>query len=224
MIKRLLRKYQTWRYANSQKYKVKQDGTLLNAFYNTKTIFIHIPKTAGVSLLNAIYDDVILLESHRSMYFNKIALNIKSDKYFSFTVVRNPFARLYSAYIFLEKGGINRLDKNAFDTHLAKFKDFEDFVLNGLNKRIIFQITHLIPQHEYLCDLKGNIEVDFVGRFENLEKDIKSLSSKLGKEIVLSHLNKNTNKLNYTDVYTCEMIRKVNKVYKQDFEIFKYTF
>ena len=223
MINRLLRKYRAWRFATSQKYKVKQKGTLLNAFYNTKTIFIHIPKTAGMSLLNAIYDDVTL-ESHRSMYFNKIALNIKSDEYFSFTFVRNPFSRLYSTYTFLEKGGINKFDRDAFETHLAKFKDFEDFVLNGLNKEIIFQITHLIPQYEYLCDLRGNIEVDFVGRFEDLEKDIRNLSSKLGKDIVLSHLNKNTNKLNYTDVYTAEMIEKVHHIYQKDIDVFEYSF
>ena len=222
MFKNLLLKYRVFKQAKSQQRKVLIQGTLLNAFYKSKTIFIHIPKTAGVSLAKAIYGDVSL-EGHRSFYFNSIALNTKSEKYFSFTFVRNPFDRLYSAYKFLSKGGINYLDKLAFQTHLSEFKDFEDFILNGLNKKLIYEITHFIPQHEYLCDNKGNILVDFIGRFENLDKDILLLSKKLKKDINLSHHNFNR-KLDYKKVYTDEMISKVHQIYKKDIDIFKYNF
>ena len=58
MIKYLLSKYRTWKHAKSQHNKIFIEGTLLNAFYKSKTIFIHIPKTAGVSLAKAIYGDV----------------------------------------------------------------------------------------------------------------------------------------------------------------------
>ena len=149
MIKYLLLKYRTWKYAKSQHNKIFIEGTLLNAFYKSKTIFIHIPKTAGVSLAKAIYGDVSF-EGHRSFYFNSIALNIRNEEYFSFTIVRNPFDRLYSAYNFLKKGGMNHHDSLAFKTHLLKFNNFEDFVLNGLDNKLIFKITHLIPQHKYL--------------------------------------------------------------------------
>ena len=75
MIKKLLQKYHIWKHAKSQYKKVFNEGTLLNAFYKSKTIFIHIPKTAGASLVKAIYGDVTL-EGHRSFYFNSIVLNI----------------------------------------------------------------------------------------------------------------------------------------------------
>ena len=222
MIKYLLLKYRTWKYAKSQQNKIFIEGTLLNSFYKSKTIFIHVPKTAGVSLAKAIYGDVSF-EGHRSFYFNSIALNIKNEKYFSFTFVRNPFDRLYSAYTFLQNGGMNPIDKLVFQTHLSEFNDFEDFILNGLNTKLIYQITHLIPQHEYLCDKKGSILVDFVGRFENLESDILLLSAILSKDIKLSHHNYNK-KLDYREVYTAEMINKVNQIYQKDIDIFKYTF
>ena len=223
IIKRLLKKYHTWKFAKSQRYKVFKKGTLLNAFHESKTIFIHIPKTAGMSLLKAIYGDVTR-EGHRSLYFNRIALKSDKDNYFSFSFVRTPYDRLYAAYKFLEKGGINKLDKIAFETHLEKFKDFEDFVVNGLDKKLIFQITHLIPQSDFLCNTKGQILVDFIGRFENLEEDVKRLSLKLEKEIEVDHLNKNMKELSYTDVYTNEMIEKVKEIYKKDLAIFKYNF
>ena len=222
MIKYLLLKYRTRKHAKSQHNKIFIEGTLLNAFYKSKTIFIHIPKTAGVSLAKAIYGDVIL-EGHRSFYFNSIALNIKNEDYFSFSFVRNPFDRLYSAYKFLNAGGMNHLDKLAFQTFLSEFEDFEDFILNGLNEKLIYQITHFIPQHEYLCDKSGNILVDFIGRFEDLESDTLLLSKRLKKDINLSHLNFNS-KLNYKEVYTDEMIYKVNQIYQKDIDIFKYTF
>jgi len=222
MIRFFIRKYRICRDALSHRGKVTERGSLLNAFYETKTIFVHIPKTAGISLLSAIYGNVSL-ESHRSIFFSQTALNIKANDFFSFTFVRNPFDRLYSTYRFLENGGINRKDEIAFQTHFAKFTSFEDFVMNGLNKNMIYQVTHLIPQYEYLCDWKGKVLVDFVGRFESLDRDVKKLSKILSKEIKLSHLNKSS-KLDYTDVYTDEMIKKVKNIYKNDLRIFNYSF
>ena len=222
MIKNQLQKYRIWKHARSQHKKVFIKGTLLNAFYKSKTIFIHIPKTAGVSLAKAIYGD-ITLEGHRSFYFNSIALNVKNEKYFSFTFVRNPWDRLYSAYKFLENGGINIHDKNAFIIHLSKYSNFEDFVLNGLNRKLIYKITHLIPQHKYLCDKRGSILVDFIGRFENLDDDILLLSKKLKKDIKLNHHNHNKKK-DFKLAYTDEMIEKVYQVYQKDIDIFEYSF
>lgn len=222
MLNKLLRKYRTWRFAKTQKKDVLKKGTLLNAFYHSKTIFIHIPKTAGVSLLKSIYGDVTL-SGHRSFYFNSIVLDTKNYKYFSFAFVRNPFDRLYSTYMFLKRGGMNCHDKRAFANRLSKFEDFEDFVLNGLDKKLIFEITHLIPQHDYICDLKGNILVDFIGRFEKLDDDIELLSKRLNKNLKLDHYNFN-NKRSYLEVYSQVMIDKVSKVYQKDIDIFGYNF
>ena len=222
MIRNLLRHYRNLKYANSQKYKVDKHGSLLNAFYQTKTVFIHIPKTAGISLIKAIYGKVSL-EGHRTYQFNDMVLGVKKNQYFSFSFVRNPFDRLYSSYMFLKKGGINNFDENSFKKYIAKYTDFEDFVLNGLNNKTIFQVTHLLPQSYFICDKKGVVLVSFVGRFENLINDVNYLSEKLGKEIILEHLNQNK-KSSYKEVYSNEMIEVVNRVYKDDLRIFNYEF
>ena len=222
MIKRLLRKYQTLKYANSQKYKIKQDGALLNAFYSTRTIFIHIPKTAGVSLVKSIFGHVTL-EGHRSVSFYKQVFGTRYSDFFTFTIVRNPWDRLYSAYKFLQKGGINIHDKNAFETHLSTYKDFEDFVLKGLNEKIIWEIMHLIPQYEFVCDKNGKIIVDYVGRFESLQEDVAGLSKKINLEVVMGHYNYNKKK-DYREAYTKEMIEKVHHIYQKDIDVFEYSF
>ena len=222
MIKRLLRKYQTLKYANSQKYKIKQDGALLNAFYSTRTIFIHIPKTAGVSLVKSIFGHVTL-EGHRSVSFYKQVFGTRYSDFFTFTIVRNPWERLYSAYKFLEKGGMNTHDKNAFEAHLSIYKNFECFILNGLNKKIIWEIMHFIPQYDFVCDNNGKIIVDYVGKFENLKKSVDEINDILNSNFELEHHNK-TNKKDYKDIYTTEMIEKVHHIYQKDIDIFEYSF
>ena len=55
-------------FAKKQRHKVLKYGTLLNSFNKKKIIFVHIPKTAGVSLVKSIFGDVTL-EGHRSISF-----------------------------------------------------------------------------------------------------------------------------------------------------------
>ena len=222
MIKRILNKIRKARFAKRQSYKMHKKGTLLNSFYESKTIFIHIPKTAGISLVKSIFGDVTL-EGHRSVSFYKQVFGNRYSDFFTFTIVRNPWDRLYSAYKFLQKGGINIHDENAFETHLSIYKDFEDFVLNGLNEKIIWEIMHLIPQYEFVCDKNGKIIVDYVGRFENLKKSVDKINDILKSDFKLEHHNK-TNKKDYKDIYTTEMIEKVHQIYQKDIDIFEYSF
>ena len=222
MIKRILNKIRQARFAKRQLDKIYKKGSLLHSFYESKTIFIHIPKTAGISLVRSIFGDVTL-EGHRSVSFYKQVFKNKYSDFFTFTIVRNPWDRLYSAYKFLQKGGINIHDKNAFETHLSTYKDFEDFVLNGLNEKIIWEIMHFIPQHEFVCDKNGQIIVDYVGRFENLNKLVDKINDILKSEFKLEHYNK-TNKKDYKDIYTTEMIMKVHQIYQKDIDIFEYNF
>ena len=70
MLRRLLNKIRMRRFINSEKHKIFLEGSLLNAFYKSKTVFIHIPKTAGTSLVKSIYGDVSA-EGHRNMLFYK---------------------------------------------------------------------------------------------------------------------------------------------------------
>ena len=222
MIKRILNKIRKARFAKRQLDKIHQKGSLLHAFYESKTIFIHIPKTAGISLVKSIFGDVTL-EGHRYVSFYKQVFGNRYSDFFTFTIVRNPWDRLYSAYKFLEKGGINIHDSNAFETHLSTYKDFEDFVLKGLNEKIIWEIMHFIPQYEFVCDKNGKIIVDYVGKFDNLNKSLDEINDILKSDFELEHHNKTDNK-DYKDIYTTEMIEKVHQIYQKDIDIFEYNF
>ena len=221
ILKNLINKIQDRRFAKSQAYKLHEEGALMNAFYKSKTIFIHIPKTAGTSLVEAVYGKVSK-EGHRKMLFYQDILGEKIAEYFVFCFVRNPYDRLHSSYKFLEVGGMNIHDRNAFATHLSFYKDFEDFVLRGLNPGILNKITHFIPQTDFICNKDGKILVNFVGRYEDLLSDVKELSDNLGQEITLPFLNINNHKESYEEVYSKEMKGIVKEVYKNDFNILNY--
>ena len=172
--------------------------------------------------MKAFFGDVTL-EGHRSVYFYKQVFGQDLSNFFTFTFVRNPWDRLYSAYKFLQKGGINIHDKNAFDMHLSEYNDFEDFVLNGLNEKILLEITHFIPQFKFVCDENGTILVDYIAKFEDIENEILELNSLMKTKVKLEYHNVNIKK-SYTENYSPEMIEVVKRIYKKDIDIFEYCF
>ena len=223
MMNRLLKYFKDLFFVYREKKKINRKGSLLYSFYNKKIIFIHIPKTAGTSMIKSIFGDVSM-EGHRNIKFYQRLFGAHYKNFFIFCFVRNPWDRLYSSYRFLEKGGVNIHDKNAYDTYLSGYNDFEDFVLNGLTDDLLKNVIHFIPQSNFVCNDKNDVIVDFVGKFEHLDSDVKKLSVLIKKDINLGHYNQNINKCNYTDVYTSTMISKVNEVYQLDIDTFRYKF
>lgn len=204
--------------AKSKIHLLNDKENLLYSFKNTKTVFIHIPKTAGISLINAIYGDV-KGGGHRSFYFYKYIFGAELKEFFSFSFVRNPYQRIYSAYNYLKSGGINLHDKKAFKMHLYKYKNFKDFILNGLNQKIIKEIIHFTPQSNFICDSSDNILIDFVGKFEYLSKDINHIENRMNLSLSLPYLNKSKSN---NDIFDDEVRSKIFDIYKRDFKIFNY--
>ena len=73
----------------------------------------------------------------------------KFDSYFKFTFVRNPYDRLFSAYTFLKKGGINDQDNNFAKKYLSEYNSFDNFVKFGLIKPEVLSWVHFKPQKDF---------------------------------------------------------------------------
>ena len=82
---------------------------------------------------------------------------------------------------------------------------------------------HFIPQYEFVCNKNGKIIVDYVGKFENLNQSLDEINDILKSDFELEHHNK-TDKKDYKDIYTPEMIEKVHQIYQKDIDIFEYNF
>lgn len=187
---------------------------------NRRCVFVHIPRTAGTSISKS------LGVSGPGLH---LTINWFPKRYFSCAFVRNPWDRAVSAFFFLSQGGQAYNLRNTFYKviYFSKYKEnFTHFVEGSLteNRPSVFRIPHFRPQYEYICDKAGNLSVDWVGKYGNLEQDLHSLTEKLDLSIdQLPHLEPSKHK-NYKKYYTEDTKEIVRKAYKQDVEKFNYSF
>ena len=192
--------------------------------HKLKFIFIHIPKTSGNSLSLFLKDfidnDVIQRSSnmgekqgidilceknridikHADINYYKDTYGEKINDYFLFTIVRNPYDRMLSFYLF-SKGENNQV----FDRN-----EFIDFI----NKKDYFQ-------HKYIDNTFHIIH------YENLINELKNIEC--FKEAVdfnnYPTLNASSNsEINYNEIYDEELKDLVFNKYKEDFELFGYEY
>jgi chondroitin 4-sulfotransferase 11 len=174
-------------------------------------IFIHIPKTAGTSI-----SEILNLKiSHKiaNDYNKKIW-----ESSFKFCVIRNPYDRLLSHYMFhknhyngnfFKKINVSNIEKLSFD-------EYTDMIIKFNNK-----VNNFKSQKTFITHSSG-IEIDYICRFENLENDWLYLKDKL-KLPDLPHNNKSDHSI-YRDYYTEKTKKFVEKFYKEDLEFFEYFF
>jgi len=185
-------------------------------FLETKIIFTHIPKAAGISIAHSIYGEQV---GHFPLNLYKNILGVEFDEYFKFTFVRHPYSRFESAYYFLKSGGCNSFDKYYSKLVLSKYLDINDFVANYLTEKTIYEYIHFFPQ-SYFLEKDGKVLFDFLGYFENLEGDFEKLEAQLNIKLNLG--NKNVTKLKKDCQLNSESLNKINILYSRDFEILDY--
>ena len=185
-----------------------------------RCVFIHIPKTAGTSVAQALFGKG---SRHvRCIEYEK-ANPRKFHRYFKFAFVRSPWIRLYSAYHYLQRGGMGSQDSAWAEEHLVKYRSFEQFVREWVNEDNIMSWVHFQPQHHFITGSNGQMAMDFLGRMENITADFDFVCRKLGISVSLPEVNK-TEKLPYTDAYTPEMIDIVARAYHRDVAMLGYAF
>ena len=191
---------------------------------DTKSLFVHIPKAAGISIGMSMYG--MKTGDHRKVKDYQFSFSCSDySKMYKFTFVRNPFDRLYSAYNFLKQGGRNKYDKLFYEKHISKFSNFEDFVCNWVSEENVKKGVHFIPQIDFLTDFNGDININYIGRFESINEDYEKIRVELGIGKKLKSLNiTDKNEKNYREKYTEEMKNIVERVYACDLKEFNYNF
>ena len=175
----------------------------LEGFEKYECIFFHIPKCAGISVAEALFDNrgaSHITLTHAKLIFGPISFR----RYFKFAFVRNPYDRLVSIYHYLKKGGLNKADELDKEKWITPYEDFGDFVKNGLKYAVQDGQEHLQPQFEYFYyDVK--INYDFIGKYEYLQGEFNRLCDTLGiNQIPLGWFNKTEHKP-WQEYYTDEL-------------------
>tara|TARA_R100000908_G_C3725601_1_gene126783 strand:+ start:75 stop:992 length:918 start_codon:yes stop_codon:yes gene_type:complete len=220
-------------------------------------LWIKNAKVAGTSM----YRGVLEKEIHDILSYKKnpeefdkwwdSLTDEKINDYFKFVFVRNPFDRCVSAFSHIVMESVlqdhynvwpvihpgKKYDRNElrleFDaiyklwTLFAK-RALYDYDING-------ESVHWMPQN-VLVECDGEVFVDFIGKYENLENDWKKISNKLKVSDVLPRVpvaqterqNPNTDRaqrqnLHWSQFYVdLELIDSCAEFYFRDLELFEY--
>ncbi|MDB5983707.1 MAG: hypothetical protein JWQ69_4722 [Pseudomonas sp.] len=182
-------------------------------------VFIHVPKCAGSSVAMSLFGNAPT--GHMPLYWYEKQFNERYNHYFKFGFVRDPLQRAWSAYNFLLHNTHSR-DRAAHEL-VNKFSNFDAFVDNWLRPENITKQIHFTPQHYFLQNSMGYIDVDFIGRQENLVPDFQTLCKHLSVKAELQHLNRSPQP-NDENRIICSAAsrRRVREVYARDYELFAY--
>ena len=160
------------------------------------------------------------------------------DRYFKFMVVRNPWARLYSAWNYLKSGAGGAGGYKQWEKHVGG-ATFQKFLLNIPDS--IMWLLHFRPQVNWAKGKRRKkfLEVDQILRVESLESDFYALCSVLDlpktkiqtintaqtpEHFSLEGWKKPTSKKSYKHYYNTKTIDIVGELYKEDIEYFGYEF
>jgi hypothetical protein len=181
-----------------------------------KAIFIHIPKTAGTSIANALGEE----QCHVSAREAKEQYRDYWKSYFKFTFCRNPWDRLVSLFYYYQRGN-NRENK-----HIKKILSrlsFRDFILDLENQTWCHGI--LTPYFDTLVDDTGLL-VDYIGDFETFSRDMSIVAKLLDIDnLVLPHARASKRKLkHYRDYYQDDTKEIVGQFCEKDIRFGQYTY
>jgi hypothetical protein len=186
-----------------------------------RCIFIHIPKAAGISIEAALFSEKV---GHKKILWYALHDYQRFTSYFKFTFVRNPFARVVSAFFFLKKGGRNRFDAHWAEQHLSAFNRLDEFVYALQDKSFAMSILawqHFSPQYPYVTDPYGRILVDFIGKVETIDTDFRYVCSQLNVRTALPHHNRSHHN-DFRTYFNDRMTEIIHQLYKTDFLLFDY--
>lgn len=206
-------------------WSIEEDDHSIVPFLESGTLFVHIPKCAGVSVMTSLFG--CLGGGHTTLAEYQIVFDPGEYRsLWKFTFVRNPWDRLVSAYSFLREGGMNEDDRRRAAMSTDRFSSFEEFVREFIGKEDFARLVHFRPQHRFAC-LSDTAPpgVDFVGRFERLGEDFARVCEKMGREVTLASANRTKARpRDYRSHYDADTAAIVGRAYARDVELFGYSF
>ena len=213
-------------------------------------LFIWIPRTAGTSVYFALWKKAgAHKKKNKNLYrkfknkgvvsFGHVGVSYLLrkeyisreffDSAYKFCFVRNPWDRLVSLYNYFSRN-CNHVTANRTRARWGN-KSFKDFcikldrqweTINPVGRYNLKGVSQCNPQVDWILD-GDKVMPDFIGRFENLEKDFQHIANEMGIDMKLTHKNKTKHK-EYRYYYNPKTRDIVARLYKKDIDMFDYSF
>lgn len=187
-----------------------------------RCIFIHVPKTAGTSILLALGDNG-KSRLHLPWHVFLSANQKKFDDYFKFSFVRNPWDRAWSAYNYLRNGG-NKASDVEVSKKISEFTNFDQFLKKGLGYGYFRNHILFLPQSQFLIGPAGLPVVDFLGTVENFSQDFSVCLKEIGIKENVAISKHNVSPPSSPPSISGQGISVIEEIYRQDIEAFGYSF
>ena len=130
--------------------------------------------------------------------------------YFKFAWVRDPYARFVSACAMLNKRNPGYAgDETGFMKRALRVRRFRERAL-------------VRPQWDMLADEQGALGMDFVGRYETLQRSFDEACRHIGIAALPLSRSNATEHGDHGDYYDAELLGVVTEFYRRDFDAFGY--
>lgn len=188
--------------------------------HQKKFIFIHLGRTGGSSFERLagvnITNDPRTIDAGNTDFAEKHATFSEYSErypdvftnYFKFTIVRNPYERLVSAW-YWRNNVVGDFHGTLADFAMAQNEDWT------MTARL--KLNH-VSLDESLKSL------DFIARYENYLDDLKFICKRTGYDLSELPLTNKTSHKRYTKYYDDETLDLVNTRFKKDIDSFGYQF
>lgn len=188
-------------------------------------IFIHIPKCAGMTVQNSLFGEVVF--GHQTIRQYQVALSKATYKSaWKFTITRDPFERIVSAWRFLKAGGYNPNDEKYFAKNLSQYPSFDHFVNDWLIHQDLNQCgcVHFKTQLHYIHDFNGEIALDQTIKLSDLADKYSEIRNRFGGgELIVRNKTKGKS-IDFRSYYTNqETLMNIAKIYDDDIQVLGYS-
>ena len=182
---------------------------------SNKFIFLAVPKTGSKSMQFFLQDygkrsQTGWVPNHDTYeQVKKLLGDQKFEDYFKFAFFRNPWSRMISVFFYNIHKHKYPTDKKGVIKWLNDYREYDDFA-------------------PYIFDKNGNVALDFIGKLENVEKDVKVVCEKLNipPPEKMPHKGKVSTggRLHYTEYYDEPLIKKIGDMFSNSLSVLKYEF
>jgi len=187
----------------------------------TPNIFIHVPKTAGLSIkfmygINVPLKCVVHHASRKQI--EEVAGKEFMERMLIFACCRNPYSRFVSAFSFCQSPDLVHNYKGmGFDT-----ENINTFIDKHLDEAAVETILFFKPQYTFVANSEETVELDYLMRFEELDEDWEVISDAIyGNPTPLRRHHHNSDSAQ-RHTLSPKSKKKLYKLYKKDFELFEY--